>query len=116
VWLAEASEPASPLRTPRGALGFDFDGARFTHVGARVTFEVMLVSFDLHTDPKLQRLAAAVHYLDAGGMPVPEAAGLELVLAGVREMHKKDDAFLAATLPVFDALYAAPQPPPAGNT
>jgi hypothetical protein len=115
VWLADGPEPGSPPKTPRGAIGFDFDGARFTHMGARVTFEVMLASFGLHTDPKLQRLAAAVHYLDAGGMPVPEAAGLELVLAGVREMHKKDDAYLAATLPVFDAMYAAPQAASAGG-
>jgi hypothetical protein len=112
VWLAEETGPGAALKTPRGGIGFDFDGARFTHVGAHVTFEVMLLSFALHTDPKLQRLAAAVHYLDAGGMPVPEAAGLELVLAGVREMHKKDDALLAAALPVFDAVYAAPQAQP----
>jgi hypothetical protein len=111
VWLADETGPGSPLKTPRGAIGFDFDGARFTHVGALVTFEVMLLSFALHTDLKLQRLAAAVHYLDAGGMPVAEAAGLELVLAGVREMHKKDDALLAATLTVFDAIYAAPPAP-----
>jgi hypothetical protein len=111
VWLADPTEAATPPKTPRGAIGFDFDGARFTHVGAWVTFEVMLLSFSLHTDRKLQRLAAAVHYLDAGGMPVAEAAGLELVLAGVRELHKKDDALLAAALPVFDAMYAAPPTP-----
>jgi hypothetical protein len=115
VWLADGAETDAPLKTPRGAIGYDFDGARFTHVGALVTFEVILTSFSLHTDPKLQRLAGAVHYLDAGGMPVPEAAGLELVLAGVREMHKKDDALLAAALPVFDAMYAAPQTPTAAG-
>jgi hypothetical protein len=108
VWLADGPGPGAPPKTPRGAIGFDFDGARFTHVGARVTFEVMLLGFGLQSDTRLQRLAAAVHYLDAGGMPVPEAAGLELVLAGLRELHKKDDAFVAAAMPVFDAMYAAP--------
>ena len=32
VWLPDKH---GPLRAPRGVLGFDFDGARFTHVGAR---------------------------------------------------------------------------------
>ncbi len=104
VWLAD---PASP---PADVLGFDFDGARFTHVGALVTFEVLIASFRLEADPRLQRLARAVHYLDAGGMPVPEAAGLEAVLAGLREVHADDDALTQAAAQVFDALYAVPPP------
>jgi len=102
VWLAD---PASP---PADVLGFDFDGARFTHVGALVTFEVLIASFGLEADPRLQRLARAVHYLDTGGMPVPEAAGLEAVLAGLREVHADDDALTLAAEQVFDALYAVP--------
>jgi hypothetical protein len=105
VWLREAEQP---VRTPRHALGFDYDGARFTHVGARVTFEVLAASFGLDTDPRLQRIAGAVHYLDVGGIPVPEAAGLESVLAGLRALHADDDQLLAATSAVFDAVYAAP--------
>ena len=114
LWLADpAGVTTSPTPAPRGALGFDYDGARFTHVGHKVTFEVMLASFGLHANNKLQRLAATVHYLDAGGIPVPEAAGLESVLAGLRELHADDDALLAAAAAVFDALYAAPALPPA---
>lgn len=105
LWLAD---PAAATPAPRGALGFDYDGARFTHVGARVTYEVLLASFSLDGDAKLQRIAAAVHYLDAGGIPVPDAAGLESVLGGLRELHSSDDALLAAAATVFDALYAAP--------
>ncbi len=100
VWLAD------PLRAPRGAIGFDYDGARFTHVGARVTFEVMAVSFGLDADPALQRIARNVHYLDAGGIPVPEAAGLEAVFAGLRALHADDDALVDAACTVFDALHA----------
>jgi hypothetical protein len=108
VWL----DPAiAPVRTPRGAIGFDYDGARFTHVGARVSFEVMAASFGLQADAKLQRIAGAVHYLDVGGIPVPEAAGLEAVLGGLREVHADDDKLIAATAAVFDALYAAPGAP-----
>jgi len=106
VWLAD---PAGTTPAPRGALGFDYDGAHFTHVGARVSFEVLLASFGLERDARLQRLAAAVRYLDAGGIPVAEAAGLESVLAGLRELHADDDALVAAAAAVFDALVAAPQ-------
>jgi hypothetical protein len=101
VWLQDVK------RVPRGAIGFDFDGARFSHVGSRVTFEVMAAAFGLDHDPRLRRIAAAVHYLDVGGIPAPEAAGLEAVLAGLRELHADDDALAAAAGTVFDAFYAA---------
>jgi hypothetical protein len=105
VWLPADAET---IRTPRGALGFDYDGARFTHVGSLVTFEVLAASFGLQQDARLQRIGALVHYLDAGGIPVAEAAGLETVLGGLRELHAHDDRLLAAAAAVFDALYASP--------
>lgn len=95
-----------PADCPKRALGFDFDGATFSHVGQRVTFETLLSSFGLETDPVLVRLGRLVHYLDAGGAPVPEAAGLEAVLAGMREAMADDDALLAAAERTFDYLYA----------
>jgi hypothetical protein len=110
TWLAD------PASAPADVLGFDFDGARFTHVGALVTFEVLIASFGFETDPRLQRLARAVHYLDVGGMPVPEAAGLEAVLAGLREVHADDDALTQAAAQVFDALYAVPPASPPSST
>jgi hypothetical protein len=105
LWLAD---PAGSTPPPRGTLGFDYDGARFTHVGARVSFEVLAASFGLDADPRLQRIARAVHFLDVGGIPVPEAAGLEAVLSGLREVHADDDQLSLAAAMVFDALYAAP--------
>ena len=108
VWLAD---PAGATPTPRGVLGFDYDGARFTHVGSRVSFEVLAASFGLEADPRLQRIARAVHFLDIGGIPVPEAAGLEAVLSGLREIHADDDQMNLAAATVFDALYAAPEQP-----
>ena len=101
VWLDDVA------KLPRGAIGFDFDGARFSHVGPRVTFEVLAASFGLDADPRLARIGAAVHYLDVGGIPVPEAAGLEAVLAGLREVHCDDDRLAAAAATVFDALLAS---------
>jgi hypothetical protein len=108
VWLAD---PAGSTPAPRGALGFDYDGARFTHVGSRVSFEVLAASFGLDEDPRLQRIARAVHFLDVGGIPVPEAAGLEAVLAGLREVHADDDQLVLAAASMFDALHASPGSP-----
>lgn len=52
LWLANPSD------CPKGALGFDFDGAAFTHVGGRVTFETLMASFGLEQDPALVRITA----------------------------------------------------------
>lgn len=101
VWFA------APDDCPAGALGFDFDGAAFTHVGAKVTFEVFLESFGLTADAALNRIGALVHYLDVGGIPVLEAAGLETLINGMRQRWTNDDELLAEAEKVFDAFYQA---------
>lgn len=105
VWLAD---PAGSTPAPRGALGFDYDGARFSHVGSRVSFEVLMACFGLDADARLQPIARTVHFLDIGGIPVPEAVGLEAVLSGLRAVHADDDQLSLAAGAVFDALYAVP--------
>lgn len=97
---------AAPGDCPTNAVGFDFDGAEFTHVAERVTFETLLASFGLE-QAALQRIAALVHALDAGGTRPPEAAGLEKVLEGFRARIPDDDALLNTTLGVFDSLMTA---------
>lgn len=99
-WLAK------PADCPKSALGFDFDGATFTHVGDRVTFETLMASFGLDEDPALRRLGAMVHQLDVGGEPVPEGAGFEAMLAGARARLADDDALLAEVGSVLDSLHA----------
>lgn len=93
----------SPAHCPADALGFDFDGATFTHVGQRVTFEVLLESFALE-QPGLKQLAAVVHFLDVGGYQPPEAPGIEAVLAGLRNTIHHDDLLLDTASIVFDGL------------
>ena len=88
-------------------MGFDFDGAAFTHQEGRVTFEVLAASFGLDTDPAIARLGAMVHYLDVGGTPVMEAPGVEAVLAGRKAIAGDDDQLLTSAGQVFDALYQA---------
>lgn len=96
----------SPHDCPADALGFDFDGATFSHVGSRVSFEVLLASFDLE-QAALKRLGALVHYLDVGGVQPPESAGVESVLAGLRAAITDDDQLLATASGVFDGLLTA---------
>lgn len=96
----------APTDCPKKALGFDFDGATFTHVGACVTFETLLGSFGLETAPLL-RLGLLVHGLDVGGLQPPEAAGVERVLAGMREAITDDDLWLQTAAGVFEGLLIA---------
>jgi hypothetical protein len=101
VWLNR------PKNCPKRAVGFDFDGAEFTHVDSKVTFEVLLASFGLDGDVALARLGALVHYLDVGGIPVPEAPGLAAIVSGARALQPDDDALLSRVNPVLDSLYHA---------
>ena len=100
LWLA------TPTDCPADALGFDFDGATFTHVGGRVSFEVLLASFGLES-PALQRFGALVHFLDVGGVQPPEAVGIECALAGLRDTVSDDDQLLALAGIIFDGLLAS---------
>lgn len=95
-----------PNTCPPEALGFDFDGARFTHTGCYVTFETLLVSFGLEQDSGLQRLGHLVHALDVGGT-APEAAGFAAVLKGLQYRTPDDDALLAAGGQLLDDFYCA---------
>lgn len=101
LWLKRVKD------CPKRALGFDFDSAEFTHVGAKVTFEVLLVSFGLDHDTGLARLGALVHHLDVGGIPIAEGAGFAAVMTGARLLQQDDDALLKVMTPVLDSLYAA---------
>ncbi|MCA1804844.1 MAG: chromate resistance protein [Xanthomonadaceae bacterium] len=96
----------SPADMPADALGFDFDGAAFTHVGDKVSFETLLASFGLQ-HPALRQLGALVHYLDVGGAQPGEAAGVERILAGLRATLHDDDRLLQAASDIFDGLLAA---------
>lgn len=100
LWLA------APADCPEDALGFDFDGAAFSHTAELVTFETLVHSFALEADPGLARMARLVHFLDVGGLPVAEAPGVETLLAGMRNSLTDDDALLAAASGAFDFLYA----------
>jgi hypothetical protein len=100
LWLKRVKD------CPKNAVGFDFDGAEFTHVDSKVTFEVLVASFNLEQDTGLARLGAMVHHLDVGGIPIAEAAGFATIMAGARSLQRDDDDLLKAITPVLDSMYA----------
>jgi hypothetical protein len=101
VWLDKGE------KMPEGALGFAFDDAQFRNRNRRVTFEELLAAFGLDQHAALKRVGALVHYLDAGGKPVPEAPGVETLLDGAYRRNKEEDDLLAETEKTFDLLYDA---------
>jgi hypothetical protein len=105
LWLSD------PRKCPRAALGYDFDGATFTHVGELVTFEVVARSFGLDKDTAVAQLARLVHAIDVGGIFLDEAPGLEMVVRGLQAQHADDDDLLQAAIGLFDTLYAAMKAP-----
>jgi len=100
IWM----EPHT--RSAPDVLGFDYDGAAFSHIGAKVTFEVLLTSFALDR-PALKQIGALVHYLDVGGVQPVEAVGVERVLGGLRAAILDDDQLLQAASAIFDGLLSA---------
>jgi hypothetical protein len=100
LWLKRVKD------CPKKAVGFDFDGAEFTHVDSKVTFEVLIRTFDLEQDAGLIRLGALVHHLDVGGIPIAEGPGFATIMAGARSLQQDDDALLQAMTLVLDNLYA----------
>ena len=101
VWLYR------PSSLPRKAIGYDFDGAQFSHVGNRVTFEVLTETFGLDGDPALAAVGKSVHFLDVGGDAAADAKGLETVLKGVKEKARDEDAMLSEAMRIFDHFYSA---------
>jgi hypothetical protein len=101
VWIEK------PADLPKKAVGFDFDGAEFTHVDNRVTFEVMLRSFGLDGNAVLLKLAEVVHYLDVGGLPASDAPGIGTLLVGARQRSRDDDHLLRLAITLFDLACAA---------
>ncbi|MFX5714021.1 chromate resistance protein ChrB domain-containing protein, partial [Acinetobacter baumannii] len=80
--------------------------ATFTHVGNKVTFEVLVASFQLPSTPGMAKLAALVHALDAGGEAPAEAVGFEAILTGARARLADDDALLTDVGSILESLYA----------
>src|SRR3954467_12864205 len=102
TWLEKNEE------LPSGALGFAFDGAHFAPSGARVAYEEMLAQLQLAKNPALTKIGSIVHFLEMGGIAVPEAAGVQTLLQGaLRRSENNLNELLAEVEKTFDLLYEA---------
>jgi hypothetical protein len=101
VWLDKNQE------RPASAVSFAYDGADFSNSRNRVTFEELLSGFGLDGNATLVKLGSLVHYLDTGGTPVAEAAGVETLLQGARRRSATDDELFRESEKTFDLLYEA---------
>ena len=105
VWLDKQQE------CPPRAVGFAFDRAHFVNSPTQVTFEVMLTRFDLAKNPALAKIGSIVHYLEVGGSPVPEAAGVETLLLGAVRRSAGEDELMREAEKTFDLLFEAYEEP-----
>jgi len=92
---------------PSTAVGFGFEGATFSNSSDKVTFQELLSSFDLDRNETLARIGTLVHFLDTGGVPVAEAAGVETLIEGARRRSNSDEELFAESEKTFDLLYEA---------
>jgi hypothetical protein len=101
VWLEKPDE------LPPGALGFAFDGAHFASSISRVAYEEMLARLELAKNPALAKIGSIVHFLEMGGTPVPEAAGVHTLLQGALRRSPTVPELLVEAEKTFDLLYEA---------
>lgn len=90
-----------------GCVRFDMPEAEFTHVGGRITFEVLVASFGLAPDVPAG-FVAALRAIDLEEMETApaEAVGIKRLLDGLHLTIRDDDRLVAVALPFFDALSA----------
>jgi len=67
--------------------------------------EVLATSFDLDLDPGVEKIGTLIHYLDVGGVPVPEAVSFEAVLRGAQATFTDDDELLREAGKILNYLY-----------
>ena len=101
IWLEQGQD------CPPEAVGFALKGSRFANSGSRVTFEDMLAQLDMENNGALARIGTIVHFLEVGGTPVPEAAGVQTLLQGAARRATNNEELLREAEMTFDLLYEA---------
>jgi hypothetical protein len=92
---------------PAGGIGYAYDGAHFAAGQARIAYEEMLARTELARNAALAKIGTIVHFLEMGGTPVPEAAGVQTLLQGAGRRAQNEDELLAEAEKTFDLLYEA---------
>lgn len=90
---------------------FDMPEAEFTHLGGRITFEVVIASFELAQEVPAG-LIATLRAIDLEEMDTApaEAAGFKRLLDGLHMTLREDEQLVAVALAIFDALSATYKP------
>ncbi len=110
AWLIRAHvDPrarfAFAARPAPDAIPFDMYQGEFSHQAGACTFEVLARRFEV-SDPAVAWLGRVVHDVDMREERYgePEAAGIALMVEGLRARHGDDDALLQAGIELFAAL------------
>jgi hypothetical protein len=106
TFVFASPEAAAPSA---GAIRYDMFEGEFTHDGSRCTFEVLLDVVNRPDDHALAALGQIVHDLDLHDdrFQRPETAGVGALIDGLVSRYDKDEERLAASAPLFDALYVS---------
>jgi hypothetical protein len=90
-----------------GEIRFDMFEAEYTHEGDLCTFEVLVRRFGLASEAALEPIGQIVHAVDLrdGRGELPEKQGVERVINGIAAGLPDDEARLAASAVLFDALH-----------
>ncbi len=91
----------------RDTIGFGFDGGQFRNRDDQTTFDVLVKSFHLDEDPALEKIREMIHAMSMGGIPPPEAAGINAVIHGLDVRCKNRDQFFDCACDVFDGLFSS---------
>jgi hypothetical protein len=91
---------------PKDAEPFDMPNVRLGHRGRDCTFETVMKEHKLDKDAGILGVAALVHDLDLHEMKLPESAGLDAILKGLKMAEPDDHKVLEKSVVVFDSLYA----------
>lgn len=98
--------PAKGYKPGAKELRFDMFDAELTHEGDRCTFEVLIARLGL-ADAALVPIAKIVHDIDLkdSKFALPEAPGIDRLIAGIAMANTDDEGRLAQGSAVFDGLY-----------
>jgi hypothetical protein len=101
-------ERVGEIAEQEGAIPFDVPDVELGHHGKECSFEAIVKRYKLGSDPALALLAKIVNGADTDNTlwNRPEAAGLQAIAEGFRELGLADDhELIAAQWSVYDALY-----------
>lgn len=93
------------VKTVEG-IAFDIPGATLSHKRGHCTFCTILKEYELN-DPILGQICNIVDAADSVNelLPPPEAAGLDVILRGLRKVLEADRKTLEIGFIIMDALY-----------